>query len=464
MTFRSLIPCAIALLIVAAPSQARAHQAAVQAADTVRGVVYDSLSNSPLVGAFISTDVDDATTTTDSLGRFMVSASRRIARLHAFHDVPERLGLGALVVYRPLGATRWNPTLATPSIETVWLRLCQGRRPTDGTGGIIFGSTRLSDDTTRLGGVLVEGQWELPRLSSDSAPRYESRSTRSDSLGQYVICGVLERVDAAIVGLSAEYRSLSMLLSDDELPVRRGDLVLGRIDAAQDRAVVTGSVVDRDGKPVPDATVQIEGADALRTDAAGRFSSLTVPTGTRMMFVRKVGFVPFATPVDVIDRGVRDRTVTLDKGVALAAVTVTAVRTRSRDQREFQERQLAGFARIMEGRQVKNYPELRSAIAMLPGIMVVGDVRGDFSILGRVGTGGNTGSLRASSRNPGGRCNVTLYLDGMLVDEAYLRVMATEEVAALELYPSESYAPPRYRTFGDGCAMLLVWTRAHLRK
>ena len=37
-------------------------------------------------------------------------------------------------------------------------------------------------------------------------------------------------------------------------------------------------------------------------------------------------------------------------------------------------------------------------------------------------------------------------------------------VAALELYPSDTYAPARYRTFGDACAMLLVWTRAHLRK
>lgn len=443
---------------------ATAQQVHAQAADTVRGVVFDSLGGSPLVGAFITTDVDGATTTTDSLGRFMVSAARRILRLQAFHDVPERLGLGALAVDRPLGTTRWNPTLATPSIETVWMRLCKGRRPTDGSGGIIFGSTRLSDDTTRLGGVLVEGQWELPRLSSDSAPRYDSRSTRSDSLGQFVICGVRERVDAAIIGLSAAFRSSSVLLSDDELPIRRGDLVLGRTDEAQARAVLTGMVVDREGKPVPDATIQVEGADALRSDASGRFSSAVIPTGTRMMFVRKVGYLPLVMPIDVVDRGVRDRTIVLDKGVALNAVTVTAVRERSRDQREFQERQMAGFARVMEGTQVKKFPQLRDAIAMLPGIMVVGDVRGDFSILGRPGTGGNTASLRPSSRNPGGRCNVTLYLDGMLVDEQYLRVMSAEDVAALELYPSEIYAPARYRTLGDGCAMLLVWTRAHLRR
>lgn len=449
---------AIALLLTATAQQARA-----QAADTVRGVVFDSLGGSPLAGAFITTDVDGVTTTSDSLGRFTVSAARRIARLQAFHDVPERLGLGALAVDRPLGASRWNPTLATPSIETVWMRLCEGRRPTDGSGGIIFGSTRLSDDTTRLGGVLVEGQWELPRLSSDSAPRYDARSTRSDSLGNFVICGVRERVDAAIVGLSTLYKSSSVLLSDDELPIRRGDLVLGRNDE-QARAVVSGTVLDREGKPVPDATVQIEGAEALRSDAAGRFSSSAIPTGTRMMFVRKVGYLPLVMPLDVVDRGVRDRTIVLDKGVALNAVTVTAVRERSRDQREFQERQLAGFARIMEGTQIKKFPQLRDAIAMLPGIMVVGDVRGDFTILGRAATGGNVASLRPSSRNPGGRCKVTLYLDGMLVDEQFLRVMDADDIAALELYPSEIYAPARYRTLGDGCAMLLVWTRAHLRK
>lgn len=458
MTHRIRLPYAIALLLLAT-----AQRVYAQAADTVRGVVFDSLGGAPLAGAFITTDVDGVTTTTDSLGRFTVAAARRIARLQAFHDVPERLGLGALAVDRPLGAARWNPTLSTPSIETVWMRLCEGRRPTDGTGGIIFGSTRLSDDTTWLGGVLVEGQWELPRLSSDSAPRYDSRSTRSDSTGNYVICGVRERVDAAIVGLSALYKSSSVLLSDDELPIRRGDLVLGRNDE-QARAVLSGTVVDREGKPVPDATVQIEGAEALRSDASGRFSSSAVPTGTRMMFVRKVGYLPLVMPIDVVDRGVRDRTIVLDKGVALNAVTVTAVRERSRDQREFQERQLAGFARIMEGTQIKKFPQLRDAIAMLPGIMVVGDVRGDFTILGRAATGGNAASLRPSSRNPGGRCNVTLYLDGMLVDEQFLRVMDADDIAALELYPSEIYAPARYRTLGDGCAMLLVWTRAHLRK
>ncbi|WP_411282420.1 carboxypeptidase-like regulatory domain-containing protein [Gemmatimonas sp.] len=459
MTIRRIIPCVIAVLLLAPAPQAKA-----QAADTVRGVVLDSLGGAPLVGAFITTDVDGTTTTTDSLGRFVVVASRRISRLQAFHDVPERLGLGALAIDRPLGASTWNPTLATPSMETVWSRLCEGRRPTDGLGGIIFGSTRLSDDTTRLAGVLVEGQWELPRLSSDSAPRYDSRSARSDSLGNYVLCGVRERVDAAIVGLSAVYKSSSLLLSDDELPIRRGDLVLGRIDAEATTAVVLGTVFDRDGKPVPDATVQIEGAEAMRSDVSGRFSSSTVPTGTRMMFVRKVGYLPLVTPLDVLDRGVRERTIIMDKGIALAAVTVTAVRVRSRDQREFQERQLAGFARIMEGTQIKKYPQLRSAIAMLPGIVVVGDVRGDFNILGRVATGGNTSSLSGSSRNPGGRCNVTLYLDGMLVGTDYLRVMDADEIAALELYPSEKYAPARYRTLGDDCAMLLVWTRAHLRK
>ena len=134
--------------------------------------------------------------------------------------------------------------------------------------------------------------------------------------------------------------------------------------------------------------MQVEGADALRSDASGRFSSSAVPTGTRMMFVRKVGYLPLVMPIDVVDRGVRDRTIVLDKGVALNAVTVTAVRERSRDQREFQERQLAGFARIMEGTQIKKFPQLRDAIAMLPGIMVVGDVRGDFTILGRAATGG----------------------------------------------------------------------------
>lgn len=428
-----------------------AHRAGAQAADTVRGVVFDSLGGSPLAGAFILTDVDGVTTTTDSLGRFLVSAARRIMRLQAFHDVPERLGLGGLVAERPRGALSWNASLATPSLETVWGRLCEGRRPAEGSGGIIFGSTRLSDDTTRLGGVLVEAQWELPRASSDSVLLYVSRRTRTDSLGNYIICGVRERVDAAVVGLSAEYHSSTVLLSDDELPIRRGDLVLGRRDSVPLGVVVSGTVVDGDGVPVPDATVQIEGAEALRSDSLGRFLSASVPTGTRMLFARKVGYVPLVMPLDVLDRGVRERTLVLEKGTVLAAVTVTAVRARSRDQREFQERQLAGFARIMEGSQVKKFPQLRSAISMIPGLTVVGGVRGNFAILGRVGSGGN-------------RCQATIYIDGIVADMDYLGMMNTDEIAALEAYPSGMYAPARFRTLGDACAMLLVWTRAHLRR
>ncbi len=42
--------------------------------------------------------------------------------------------------------------------------------------------------------------------------------------------------------------------------------------------------------------------------------------------------------------------------------------------------------------------------------------------------------------------------------------MDAEEIAALELCPTDSYAPTRYRTVSDGCATPLGWTQAHLRR
>lgn len=102
-------------------------------ADTVRGVVYDSLAAAPLAGAFVTAEGGTASAVTDSLGRFTLMADARIASVVVYHDVLDRLGLGALLARRA-GERAWAPRVATPSIETVWQRLCGTRRPSNGLG------------------------------------------------------------------------------------------------------------------------------------------------------------------------------------------------------------------------------------------------------------------------------------------------------------------------------------------
>ena len=420
-------------------------------ADTVRGVVYDSLAAAPLAGAFVTAEGGAASAVTDSLGRFTLMADARIASVVVYHDVLDRLGLGALLARRS-GERAWAPRVATPSIETVWQRLCGTRRPSNGLGGIVIGSTRFADDTTRVGGARVVIEWESLRLMaatrSDSV-RYESVTARSDSIGEFVACGVQEFGQAGAMASAAEFRSGSALLLGDVRPLRRVDLVLAPTSA---RAVVSGMVSDEHGQAVASATITLDGmGDAVVTDGGGRFTFAAVPSGTRMLSVRKVGYLPTLRTVDVLERGVRDLPLTLERGVTLDGVKVTARATISRDRQEFEERRRAGVSQVMDSTRLAQFPLLQSALRMYPSLVVQSGRSGvEFALLGRI-----TKALV--------RCRVYVWVDGMLEDEDYLRRLPLENIAAMELFNTDALAPARFRTFGDTCNTLLVWTKGYLR-
>jgi hypothetical protein len=62
------------------------------------------------------------------------------------------------------------------------------------------------------------------------------------------------------------------------------------------------------------------------------------------------------------------------------------------------------------------------------------------------------------------RCRVYIWVDGILEDEDFLRRLPLENIAAVELFNSDAFAPARFRTFGDTCNTLLVWTKAFLNR
>jgi hypothetical protein len=167
--------------------------------------------------------------------------------------------------------------------------------------------------------------------------------------------------------------------------------------------------------------------------------------------VRKVGYLPTLRTVDVLDRGVRDLPLTLERGVTLDGVKVTARATISRDRQEFEERRRAGVSQVMDSTRLAQFPLLQSALRMYPSLVVQSGRSGvEFALLGRI-----TKALV--------RCRVYVWVDGMLEDEDYLRRLPLENIAAMELFNTDALAPARFRTFGDTCNTLLVWTKGYLR-
>ncbi|WP_230981171.1 carboxypeptidase-like regulatory domain-containing protein [Gemmatimonas groenlandica] len=422
-----------------------------QRPDTIRGLAYDSLAFRPMAGALITAEPGGESAASDSLGRFTIYSRMRVMRLVAFHERADRLGLGELTATRPAADGPWDrPIIATPGMNTAWARLCVGqRRPANGMGGILFGSTTAADGTTRVAGVGLVLQWQAVKSLLDSTPKFESMTVRSDSLGNYLFCGVQEFGPAALVASSSQYRTDNVLVDADAASLRRVDLILGATGGPTATATVQGRVVDEKGASVPAATVTFGGfATEILSGPNGRFTINNVPTGSRMVSARKIGYVTVAKQLDVLDKGVTSLEVLLEKGTLVEQVNVRSTRIKSRDATELDERKSSGLGRFVDSTHFAKYDRTRQALDLLPGIRTqVGRSPGDFIIRGR------------------GDCLASLWVNAVRepnTPDNMIARLPKDEIAALEIFNNEMQAPARFQTAGNQCAVVVLWTKQHI--
>lgn len=414
------------------------------AADTARGVVFDSLAAEPLAGALVVAMPSGATTVTDSAGYFELLSDTITARFTVYHDVLDRIGLGALAADRPVDRRR-TVTIATPSLLTVWPQLCESRRPLGGRSVIVTGTARASDGNTRVAGAKILMQWSKPDYAT-GGPDLRSEETLTDSLGNFLICGVEEFVDLSFLALSQEMQSGVVTVTSDIRPLRRVDLVLG---AADEQGAVRGLVRDAEGVPLANVQLAFEGViDAQVTGADGRFAFPDVPTGSRMLYVRAVGFQPVGQLVDVVAGENPPITIPFEKVVQLEGVTITERVNVRRERGEFEMRKRTGLGRTLDSTTIMKAPNLRAAIQMTQGINVEQGRRGtsEFVIRGRRG------------------CPAYVYLDGTLATIDDVNVLPPRNLAAIEFFTSTALAPARYIPIGgNDCAVVLFWSKSGLR-
>lgn len=160
----------------------------------VRGVVFDSLTMSPVAKAAVWLPGGTQTTNTDDKGRFELDNVPQGQQFLAFSSSAlDSLGLGTLGAHVAMTGDGLPVRLTTPSFQTVWRTLCAGsERAIRSDSGIVWGTVRDAQADTRLSGASAGFSWYDMSLGADKryAFRELTHQTRTDSAGNYYACGL----------------------------------------------------------------------------------------------------------------------------------------------------------------------------------------------------------------------------------------------------------------------------------
>src|SRR4051812_15722758 len=154
----------------------------------VAGLAYDSLSRRTLPQALVT--LGSRSTFTDSLGRFEFdSVAPGSYRATLQHDRLDSIGVAAVAATIVVRAATDSVRIATPSLGTMWGRVCPGNAPDD--SGFVFGAVRTAKKHEAVGARPVVATWSNLNRSGASVSQREYRletATRDD--GTFVLCGL----------------------------------------------------------------------------------------------------------------------------------------------------------------------------------------------------------------------------------------------------------------------------------
>lgn len=262
-------------------------------------------------------------------------------------------------------------------------------------------------------------------------------------------------------------------------------LLLSSARASLAQGEISGRVLSPDSGRAPvqgaEASISKLGRRAL-SDSAGRFRLKDVPPGEHVVFLRAIGFRSESSVV-VIDQ---DEVVSWDVVLTRSTGTVLPERVISASGErptaklaEFTERRSAGVGHFISREQLaKAEGGLRKTgdlIAILPGVNAR---RGSNKVWIATGRATSTGcafcTMRLEELNrfdvaAGARpaCYMDVYLDGAMVFDSRhpenglfdVNSIPPEHIAGIEVYASAAQIPAKYNRTGNGCGVLLIWTR-----
>jgi hypothetical protein len=487
---RALVPFALVAVVACAPGASGAPrpsgatapspaQAPARSSAHVSGVVRDSASLLPIAGAVVQiSSADPAVTFTaaarsDSLGRYRIAdvpAGRY--SLGFLHPRLDSLGVQASVrLVRVRAGRETKADLAGPSAALLKAAYCG---PRDG-GALVIGVVRRASDRSPVAGAAVVGEWlefvvRRERLERQQPAIY----ARAGADGGYALCNV-PAIGSVFVSANVGPDTTDRIeLVADRSGVMRRDLYVGPVrdvavvdsvvrsdslapSARRRRAgdgIVRGTVrAEADGRPLEGALVRITDGPQTRANVRGDWTLVDVPSGTRVLEVRAIGYYPVQRPVDVVAGEARVAVSLWTFQSVLDTVKVIATRVADRSG--------GGFERRRRSAGVGTFVD--SAGMRRRGGLTTSDI---FRSMNGVRLDGNGLDRYVTMRGSFGYCTPSVWVDGLYLaqpqaDEIDL-IAPRERVTGIEVY-NDATTPAEFQRALSGCGAIVIWTRAPRR-
>ncbi|HTD83221.1 MAG TPA: carboxypeptidase regulatory-like domain-containing protein [Gemmatimonadaceae bacterium] len=446
--------------IALAPVGAQNVTAPVSSAGKARilGVVVDSLNGGVLAGADILMDGAQVSAQTDSLGKFEFDGlTPGDFQLGVFHPRLDTLGVSIVTQKFHVGRDSTSVVvMAVPSAATLIRTRCPAQSDAAGASAVI-GRVKDPESLQSVAGAEVSIAWSEIEISKQVGIHQTARLRRdtTDKNGEFKFCGLPSSLQAS---LKARHGATATA----EIPVGLGDrpielaartLLLSAADSTTKtgNAAVSGVVQLADGAPSSGTRVELVGTDIVTlTDAKGDFTMRNLPSGSRVLLARHLGYAAQIAQVDLSSHEQAHVTIKLPKYVAVMdPVLVTARRTAALDKVGFGQRRKSANGYFVGPEQIERMHPfyVTDVLRMVPGIQVVHT---------------RTGEAVRSSHDVGRPSCVQYYVDDMPFTELEPgdanNFMNGGEIVAVEVY-QPGMAPAQYTRALNACVTILLWTK-----
>jgi hypothetical protein len=425
------------------------------------GVVVDSLNGRYLSNADVIIEGAKTSLETDSLGKFEIDTlAPGTYQVGVFHPLLDTLSIALATKPFHVGPDSSSfVVLAVPSAATIVHGMCPVQANARGSSAVI-GHVNDPETLRPVAQAEVSVAWTEIEVSKEFGIRRTGRLVHdtTDGSGAFKICGLPSSLQATLQARRGSTVTAEIPISLGENPIEllARTLLLSTADSTTKvgNAAVSGVVLLDGSLANAGSRVELVGTDiVVITNEKGEFTMHDLPSGSKVLLARHLGFGAETVPVDLSSHGEKHVTMKLAKFVAVMdPILVTARRTAALDKIGFSQRRKSGAGYFIGPDRLMNmHPNaVTDILRMVPGLRV---------------SYGPYGDVVSSSRGTGSGC-VQYYLDDMPYTEAtpgdITSFVTGGEVVAVEVY-QDTNAPPQYTRAGTSCTTIVLWTRFKIR-